>query len=625
MDPRLLGYYNRELAFMREMGGEFAKEYPKIAARLGLESFECADPYVERLLEGFAFLAARVQLKLDAEFPRFTEHLLELVYPHYLAPTPSMAVVQFRPDPAEGSLAEGFLVPRGTPIRSVLGSDQQTPCEYRTAHDTLLSPLALEKVEYFGRPGSLAGLDIPEVQGGRAAIRLRLRATGEMAFNELNLERLPIFIRGQDAVSMHVYEQLLANAVALVVRPPERPAPWQKVLPASQIRPLGFADEEALLPYGPQSFQGYRLVMEYFAFAQRFMFVEFAGLSDAVRSCQGDTLDIVVVLDRANPVVEGALTEEKFALFCAPAVNLFTKRADRIHLSTRDNAFHVVPDRTRPMDFEVHQVTGVTGFGTGSEREQRFWPFYSMRDPDAERGDAAYYTLQRTPRVISSHQQRYGRRSSYVGTETYVSLVDADEAPYRSEIRQLAVDTLCTNRDLPIHMPLGSGSSDFTMELGAPVESIRCVAGPTRPKAAPTGRDTIWRVISHLSLNYLSIADTSEAEGAAALRELLRIYADDTDPTAAKQIDGVKSVSARPIIRRVAPEDRLAIGRGLEVKLTCDETAFSESGVFLLGAVLEQFFARYVSINSFTETALETVDRGEVMRWPTRVGRRPTC
>ena len=194
MDRRLLDYYNRELQHVREVGAEFAREFPKIAGRLELEGFECADPYVERLLEGFAFLAARVQLKIDAEFPRFTQHLLETIYPGYLAPIPSMAMVQFQPDPSEGSLMAGVPVPRGSALRSVPGKGEVTACEYRTAHEVTLWPIEIKEVEYFRYSGAAASLGVPALPGVKAGLRIRLKTTGGLRFDQLALERLTLHI-----------------------------------------------------------------------------------------------------------------------------------------------------------------------------------------------------------------------------------------------------------------------------------------------------------------------------------------------------------------------------------------------------------------------------------------------
>jgi type VI secretion system protein ImpG len=620
VDPRLLQYYGRELSYVREMGAEFAREFPKVAGRLGLDTFECADPYVERLLEGFAFLSARVHLKLDDEFPSFTQHLLEIVYPHYLAPTPSMTVVQMNPNLAEGSLAQGFRVPRGTVLRSLLGRGEQTACEYRSAHDVTLWPLELTRAEYTSYVGDLGELELP--RRARAALRLELRTTAGLKVSDLALDELTLFVRGSDELPGKIYEQILAHTMATIVRPTSRPAPWRHLVTDDPVAAVGYEDDEALLPYGPRSFQGYRLLQEYFAFPARYLFVKLRGLLPAVRRIGGTELEIVLVADSDDRSLDGVVNNQNFGLFCAPAVNLFPRRADRIHLSEGTNEYHVVPDRTRPMDFEVHTVGEVTGFGSAADVKQVFRPFYAWNVDTTESDAQAYYTIQRQPRLLSARQRARGTRSSYVGSEVFVSLVDPSEAPYRSNLRQLSVETLCTNRDLPLHLALGQGRTDFTLESGAPVESVRCLAGPTPPFASHAGGETAWRLVSHLSLNYLSLVDETEGGNARALRELLSLYADVSDPGVRKQIDGIRSTASAGITRALPVPGPTTFGRGLEITLTADEGAFEGAGVFLLGAVLERFFAKYVAINSFTETVLRTVQRGEIMRWRARPGLR---
>ena len=616
MDPRFLRYYNRELQFAREMGGEFAKEHPKIAGRLGMDGFEVSDPYVERLLEGFAFLAARVQLKIDAEFPRFTNHMLDMVYPHYLAPTPSMAIVQIKPNPREGALARGVNIPRGTPMRSLIGKDEQTACEYRTAHDTTLWPLEIVGFEYRSNLADVLDLGPARNASVRAGARIRLRTTGGMPFSKVALDRLCLFLRGETEVSSRVYEQLLGHAVSVHARQGNT-AKWRRVTGDDTLHPLGFDDDQALLPYGPRSFQGYRLLQEYFAFPRRFMFLEIRNLAPIVQECAAEELEIVVLFDQWDPALDNTVDVSNLALFCTPVVNLFPRRADRIHLTETQHEYHVVPDRTRPMDFEVHAITEVVGHGPDERR--RFYPFYTCTEHTHGKEDA-FYTIARMPRRPSERQRRQGPRSSYIGSEMFISLVDGDQGPYRSDLKQLALETLCTNRDLPLHMPLGQSTTDFALETGAPVQSIRCVAGPTQPRASHAHGETAWRIISHLSLNYLSVTDGPDNQGAAALRELLTLYADIGEATIRREIEGLLSTTSQPIIRHLPIDGMLAFGRGIEVTLACDETCFPGAGAFLLASVLERFFARYVSINSFTETVLRTVQRGEVMRWRPRIG-----
>ncbi len=647
MDRRLLRYYDRELRHLQTVAAEFGREFPKIAGRLAIEDFPCVDPYVERLLEGFAFLTSRVALKIDSEFPRFTQNLLETVYPHYLAPTPSMCVVQLQHDRAEAGLAEGFKIPRGTVLRSLPMRDT-TPCEFRTAHDLTLRPLEIVEARYYTRDVGILELGqpwgprdpeavrrTPGLTGVRAAIRLRLRTTAGLHFNKIRLDDLDLFLKGSDATPWRLYEHFFAHVKSVVIRPVvsgRTQQRWQESLGPESISRVGFRADQGLLPYGSRSFQGYRLLHEYFAFPQRFSFVRVEGLGQAAQRCDSNELDVIFALSSENVDLEGAVDAGNFALHATPAVNLFPKRADRIFITDRANEFQVIPDRTKPLDFEVYRVTGATGYGSGSTDEQAFRPFYAARSTDTEGGEAAgasFYATNRVPRAISERERRMGTRSSYTGSDVYLSLVDAHAAPYSTDLKQLSVDTLCTNRDLPLQMPVGKGRTDFVLDVGAPVESVRVVAGPTPPRASHAEGEMSWRLISHLTLNYLSLTDadrddtTDSGRGAAALRELLKLYGDVGDPVIRKQIEGLKAIQTRAIARRVPTPGVVAFARGLEVTVLFEEGLFEGSGVFVLGAVLEQFLARYVSMNSFTETVIRTEERGEIMRWTPIVGQRP--
>ena len=630
MDPRLLTHYNRELQFIREMGAEFARAYPKIANRLSLDSVvgadQCADPYVERLLEGFAFLAGRVQLQLQSEFPRFTQHLLELVYPNYLSPVPSMAVVQLEPALGEASLASGFTVPRGTALRSVLSGAQGAACEYRTAHEVKLWPLEVTAAQYFPSAGALATTGVTATEGVRAGLRIKLRATADLTFERISLNELDLYIRGAGDLAKRIYEQVVGSCTGIVVRYKGADGQTTVRLPANRLRRRGFDDSEALLPSNGRAFNGYRLLQEYFALPERFLFFSIGGLGPTVKVCRDAELEITLLLGRTEATLAELVNAQCFALHCVPIVNLFPRRTTRIHLNDRTHEFHVVADRTRPMDYEVHSVTKVEGFGSATEAEQEFLPLYAHNDLTRPHQGLAFYTLYREPRLLSARQRITGPRSSYVGSEVYVSLVDGREAPLRSSLRQLELRVLCTNRDLPIQLlgAVGRGRTDFTLETGGPVEAVRCVVGPTRPVPSRAEGDIAWRLVSHLSLNYLSIVEgsTEGSDGAAAMRELLALYADAQDSALQRQIEGVRRVTSRPIIRRIPTSGPVTFGRGLEITVTYDEAAYEGTGSFVLGAVLEEFFARYTSINSFTETVVRTEARGEVMRWPARLGRR---
>ena len=621
MDLRLLDHYNNELQHIRQMAGEFAREFPKIAGRLALEKDGkeiCPDPFVERLLEGFAFIAARIHLKLDAEFPRLTQSLLETVYPHYLSPIPAMAVVRFEPDPQEAGLADGYLIPRGTPLRSTIGRGERTPCEFQTAHQLRLWPLRLVEARYYTR--DLAELNLTPPRPVKAALRLRLQTTAGLTFKEINLDALTVYIRGADELPVAIYEQIFSRGAGVAVQFPQDRSRRGVYRPPSAVQRVGFSEQEALLPASPRSFEGYRLLREYFSFPQRFLFFTVTDLKMAIQSCAGNQVDIIILLNEQEPRLEGRVNQTCFELFCAPAINLFAKRTDRISLSDRFSEFQVIVDRTRPLDFEVFEIQSVTGYGTRSDEEQEFRPFYLARDIDTTTG--TFYTVNRVPRMLTTKERKFGQHSSYSGTEVYLSLVDAASAPYRTDLRELGIKALCTNRHLPIQMALGLGPSDFSIDLNAPVISTRCLSGPTIPQPSPAEGELSWRIISHLSLNYLSLLEARGEEGAIGLRELLKLYIDNNDIQKRKQIEGLLSANSVPIVRRVANPGLVAFARGLEITVLLDEMGFVGTGVFLLGAVLEQFFAKYVSINSFTETVIKSQQRGVIMRWPAQVGRR---
>lgn len=625
MDPEFLRFYNTELQYLRDMGSEFAAEYPKIAGRIGLEGFECADPYVERLLEGFAFLAARLQLKLDKEYERFSQHLFEMVYPHFLAPVPSMCIAKFNPDLKEGSLCEGFTIERNASIRSRIGRGEQTACEFRTRQPVTLWPIEIDSVTYLGSKGDVAGLGLRPPERTRSGVRIRLRATGGFSFDEIKIDDLTLYLNGAGELVASLMEHFHAGCLGFFVRGNSESTgdPLSAFIGKDALEMPGISSDEAVLPYQERSFQGYRLLQEYFAFPERFNFVKFSGLSKVASGVSSDQLELIFTFDRQSNNLEHTLNEDNFVLNCAPAINLFPRQCDRIHVKDLDPELHVVPDRTRPMDFEIYSTQSVKGYRTGVHEGEEFKPFFWSHDRVASRGHSAFYTQRREPRRLSSRQQRDGARSSYVGSELFLTIVDGKHAPYPETTRQVAVDTLCTNRDLPLNMPVGGGS-DFSLLSSAPVNSIDCLRGPTRPTARFTPGDSRWRLVSHLNLNYLSLLNDSDGNGAASLREILELYADLSDSAIRRQIEGVAAIDAKSIVRRLPMGGPLTAGRGIGIRLTLDESAFEGLGIFLIGRILSEFFARYASINSFTETRVVSTERGEIVRWPLTIGRRAT-
>ena len=633
MDPRLLRYYNEELRHLREMGAEFAQQFPKVAARLGLEGLEVTDPYVERLLEGFAFLAGRIQLKLDAEFPRFTQRMLEIVYPQFLAPTPSMLIAQVNPDLNDPSLAKGLQLPRASVMHSQAGKAGATACEFRTAQQLTLWPLELTQVEYFNHAADLPIAAMPEWRKYRAGLRLRLRTTAGLDFAQLALDDLRLHCSGPGDVAFRLHEMICGNTLGVLLLPTRRPAEWHEAIDADCVVPVGFEDDEALLPQTLQGFEGYRVMQEYFAFPQRFLFVDLQGLGTALRAHGGSEVDIVILFSRADNALLQSVDATCLSLNCVPAINLLERRCDRIHMNPGDAEHHVVPDRAKPMDYEVHSITELTGYGTstgsgnstggGKDKsgEWRFLPFYNAFHTE-DRQHAAYYAVQRMPRLLSQAQQREGPRSAYIGSEVYVSVVDANEAPFPADLRQLGVRALCTNRDLPLLMPVGSARGDLTLAQTAPVKSIQVIKGPSRPLSALREGNIAWKLINQLSLNHLSLTDTDAEHGAAALREILRLYAPSGDAGAQRQVDGLRSVKMQAVVRRLPMPGPITFGRGVEMHVEVDDHAFEGGSAFLLGLVLERFMARHVSLNGFTQLRLHSPARGDILTGRPRCGSR---
>lgn len=616
MDPNLLRHYNDELTHLREMGAEFAQEFPKIAARLSLDGLEVADPYVERLLEGFAFLAARIQLKLDAEHPRFVQHLLETVYPGFLSPVPSMMVARMRPDPLDPNLVRGFTIPRGSALTSELARGQNTRCEFRTAHDVTLWPIEITSVQYFSYAPDLPITHLRVVRPVRGGLRIKLKLHGGLKFKQLRLDKLQLHIAAVDDIAFRLHELVLGHCVGTWVAAGDR-SPAAGFADGESVKPLGFDDTQALLPETLRGFSGHRLLQELAAMPQRFLFFEIVDLARRLAAVESDETEIVLLFSRGEAALESLVDAGSLALFCTPAINLFSKRLDRIQLGAGGWEHHVLADRTRPMDHEVHTLESVTGYGVAQVAEQTFLPLYASFH-DGSQSHAAYYTVRREPRVLSARQRLDGPRSAYVGQEVFLSLVDPQNAPYRDDIRQLSVNALVTNRDLPTLLP--GIATTWVLDGAGPAGRIETLRGPTRPVQRLARGDVGWAMVSLLTLNYLSIAGEEPKRAAAALRTLLTLHGPEQDVAWAKQVESIHWLEARSVVRRLPFPGPLTFGCGVEVTAIVDELGFQGSSAFLLGSVLDRFFARHAAANSFCETVLRSASRGEIMRSTPRIG-----
>jgi type VI secretion system protein ImpG len=617
MDRRLVEHFEEELTHVRRMAEEFKHVHPQAAERLQLGQ-DPPDPYVQQLLDGFAFLTARIQLKLDAEFPRFTEALLQVVQPHYLAPLPSMAIVSLEPEWANADLAAGPAVRRGTCLSSALFPGDTVRCRYSTAHDVRIFPVRLIEARYFAH--DLAEIDTGWVRStqAQAAIRLRFKATAGLTFHQIAMDSLAVHIRPSENLAGILYEQIVAHCQAVVVQSTHRPAKIFGVVSPAPVRPVGFDENEALLPPGPRTFSGFRLLQEYFAFPSRYLFFELSGLGDPLAACKEAEVDVVFALQRPEPRLDRRVEPDCFALYCVPAVNLFPMDNIIVELREEQEEHQVIPDKTKTLEFEVYSVEQVVGRPRGSnipDDKYRFLPFYFSPDQPAQ--SAGCFSLRRVQRNLTDQEIRHSPVSEYLGSDVYLALCGETVATQADLLNALHVRALCTNRHVPMRRP----EIQFDVDLGVPVTSVRTIA-KTDPVPAHMATESAWRIISHLALNYRSLLPDQLGVGVAVLRELLRLYVAGEHGFGDAQIRSLRGAAAQPVFRRVEAGGPAAFARGLEVTLDVDETPFSDTGVFLFASVLDRLFARYVTLNSFTQTVLRTEQRGHVFQWPIRKGKR---
>jgi type VI secretion system protein ImpG len=604
MSDSLLPYYNRELVAIRRLAAEFAEANPKIAGRLRLAADSVDDPHVARLLEGVAFLAARVHHRLDDEFPELTDALLGVLYPHYLAPVPSCAVAQFQCQP---DLQAAYHVAAGVALDTepVRGDT----CQFRTAYPLTLWPIEIDSVRLSGLP--LAAPANPEAAGAVAVLRIALKcAVPTGSFAQLGVDRLRFFLRGAANIALPLYELLCGHALSVAYADgPADPAPV--IVPKAAITPAGFAPEEALLPWPARSFSGFRLLTEYFAFPEKFLFLDFDQLDGKTLVSGGNRLEIFVYLDRAVPELERTLGADALALGCTPVVNLFTQRCEPVPLNGSEIEYRVVPDARRPAAMEIWGIERVRE--TQPDGSQRPWrPFYRLTHGDPEAGEVGGFY----------HIVRRDTAAPLTGSEVYLAPHDPAFDTGQASEPTLSVDALCLNRDLPADLPFGGGHPRVQLVEGeAAVTRVLCLTAPTPTLRAPLRERGFWRLVSHLSLGHLSVAGGQD--GALALREILRLYdlRDSAETRAA--VMALQSITARPGTARVPGARVGAFCRGMDVSLEFDARTWQVGGLYLLASVLDRFLALHATVNSFVRTSVVLRGRpGRAAAWPARAGAR---
>ena len=593
----MLTYYHAELEYLRRSGAEFARQHPRAAARLELGPEECPDPQVERLIESFAFLTGRIHRALDEELPDVAAAMLEVLYPHFLRPVPSMTIARFDPDLEQGKLTSGPVLPRGTPL--FVQTAENIPCRFRTCYPVTLWPLKVEQVAV----ESTDGYDWLDGGGVAAVLRVRIRAAGAAPLSEMQqMGGLRFYLGGDARTAYTLYDLLFSGLARVSIVPDDGGAPVH--LPAGAVRPVGFGDDEDVIPWPAHAQPAYRLLQELFAVPRKFMFLDVEGLG-AHRSTSH--FDLVFQLRRPVPD-RMAVGPDNVQLGCAPVVNLFSRTSEPIRVEHRALEYRLLADSRRESTTEIHSITRVAATSDARDASRVFEPFYSFSHAASARGHSAFWHARRVP----------CERADLSGTDVLISFVDMGFDPVRPPADTVFAHVLCTNRRLAEALLAGSR---LQVEAAAPLARVTALHTPTPQLDPPVGAAALWRLVSQLSLNHLSLFGD---DGLKALREILCLYAPYGRESAHGEIAGIRALRCRRVVRRLGGDAWRGFCRGTEVEVELDEDAYPDRGGFLLATVLDRFFALYAGVNSFTQTVLCSRQREEAWhKWPPLAGTRP--
>ncbi|WP_339458225.1 type VI secretion system baseplate subunit TssF [Pseudomonas sp. EA_105y_Pfl2_R69] len=589
-------YYQSELTALRQLGKRFAERSPALAPFLGQSG---RDPDVERLLEGFAFLTGRLRQKLDDELPELTHSLMHLLWPNYMRPLPAFSMLQFdplkRPGPA-------LPVPRHTPVEAK--AIQGVTCRFRTAFATEVLPLALNGLDY-------------SVKGDGALLSLRLAMSADGHLGDLDLKQLRLHLAGERYISQLLYLSLLRHlgGIQLVLLDaagkPLLDALQQPVaslqLPAANVQPVGFDEDQALIPYPLNTFRGYRYLQEYFAFQDKFLFVDLLGL-DALKRLPADLLKQARGIELRFDIHKAGVqrirpTLDNVRLYCTPVVNLFAHDAIPIRLDGKQDQYLLLPAELDAEHCGVFSVDRVTGWKPGGKGYEEYVPFESFEhDASFDVPHARpHYSVRQQPSMLGD------------GLETYLSFglrnLDQHET--------LSIELTCTNQNLP--RQLGLGDICLPCEDTPEFLTFRNISAVTPSYAPPLHRDFLWKLISNMSLNYLSLANVEALKVILETYDLPRYYDQHAEKVSKRLLDGLKSISHQHV-------DRLHRGlpvRGVRTQLTINPEGYvGEGDLFLFATVLNEFFALYASLNSYHELRVQST-QGELYQWTPRMGQQP--
>jgi type VI secretion system protein ImpG len=597
---QLLPYYERELGFLRRHSREFAERYPKIAGRLLIGGEVCEDPHIERMIESFALLNSRISKRLDDDYPEFTEALFEVLYPHYLRPFPSCSIARMDYAGAAAQLTSATEIARGTVLttRPVKGG----PCTFRTAYPVTVAPIVLSHASFAAIIEAPAALQLP--LNATSSISLTLAGCAEqITLAQLGLKSLRVFIDGEPSFCAALRDALFMRTVKAYVEA-DGCGRWI-ALPKIPLGAAGFEEDESLISFSARSHPAYRLLTEYFCFPEKFNFfdIDLAAIALLLPAgCKNVTLHLALSglrTDSNTARMLATLSTNNVLLGCTPVINLFQRPGNPILLTHAAASYPVLADARRAFAFEVHSIDSVKLVHQTPQGESvlEFRPFYSLRHGETPEKHGHYWVMRRDEVVA--------RKSP--GHETEISIVDIDFDPGAIATDTLSLELTCTNRDLPAQLSYGQSGGDLFLEGGSSVRAIHFLRKPTMSHRFECGRGAHWRLISHLSLNHLSLADG----GLEAFQEMLTLYDLPRSPTSQRQIGGIVGIAHKAANAWLPGNPFACLVRGIEVRLTIAEDAFVGSGIDAFAHIVERFLGLYVHANSFTQLVVVAQKSGE--------------
>lgn len=605
MSDALLRYYHEELRYLRQQGEHFAEAHPKVAGHLRLGHGAIEDPFVGRLLEGFAFLNARMRLKLDQQIGTLTEALLNQLYPHYLLPTPALSIIQMQ---AHEQLDKSHTIAAGSRLTST--TPQGETCYFNSTYPVTLWPVKIDRINLRREPS------IKLNQPGKSVksyLTVQLSCTkSELQFNKLKPDTLRFYI---NIATPHAYQlyDLLFNQVETIMLSHPNSYGQYVTLDKTAIKAVGFAENEGLLPYPAHSFTGYRLLTEYYAMPEKFLFFELQGLSPLLERGFTNELQIHFLLKQATPELEPLIDQHSLLLNCTPMVNIFTQTSEPINLNHTQYEYHLIPDAHQKKEsIEIYSINNMRVLG---QSDVQCLPYFGHKYATAKDTQYLYWHATRKPawELGAAHID---------GDEIFLSFSEPSDKLPQDCI--LSADLLCTNRDLPIQLPFGGDSPAIQFwQANSLVRKIRCLMPITAPKYRNRDKLRDTDLISHIALSQISF---SHAQGTLnTLKEVLALYQVDDDPQSQDAIQkGLCEAKISHCTERHPSSLKYGFCQGMDLHLEIDEKFFTQHIAFLFGSVLAEFFAKSCSINSFTRLTLSSKQRGVIHRWPPKFGHKAT-